>query len=147
MKKILISLIFILASAGSACAVVREGYIVFANMSNSEYSDFIYSSFNDDDTDFWWNDYKIDRPEYAPYLATIAEYQDFNSFSAMLMALDSGKIDRIELEQPAAEYLLSLKGNDEKYVPYLITKGVTYYLSMGFNITRRATAFTFCSQK
>lgn len=132
MKKILISLIFVLIAASSAFAVVREGYIAFANMSNEEYSDFMYSAFNDDDSEFWWADYKIDRPEYAPYLDTVSEYHDFTSFSAMLMALDAGKIDRMELEQPVAEYLLRLKGNDEKYIPYLITKGVTYYLSMGF---------------
>ena len=48
------------------------------------------------------------------------------------MALDAGKIDTMELAGVVGEYLLRLKGNNEKYLPYIFSTGVTYYLSMGF---------------
>ena len=50
----------------------------------------------------------------------------------LIMALDAGKIDTMELAGVVGEYLLRLKGNNEKYLPYIFSTGVTYYLSMGF---------------
>ena len=46
------------------------------------------------------------------------------------MALDGGTIDRVEFPQPAGEYLL--RHNANKYITYVLTNGVNYYLSMGF---------------
>ena len=132
MKKILISFLLLLTVTGTAFAVVREGHIAYANMDNKEYSDFMSNSIDEEDYKSWWTDYKIDRPEYKPYVTTKVEYESFGSLTGMFMALEAGKIDRMELDQPVAEYFFKLKGNNEKYIPYIITKGVTYYLSMGF---------------
>lgn len=131
MKKILISLLLLLAVVGAASAAIREGHISYANMDNEEYSHFI-SNIPDKDYKSWWIYYKIDRPEYAPYITSEVEYKSFGSLARMLMALEAGKIDRMEVDLPVAEYFFKLKGNSNKYVPYIITKGVNYYLSMGF---------------
>jgi len=132
MKKILVSLLLLLSVTWgvTASAAVREGHLAYSNMDGEEYIDFITDLSNDY---LPWNFYKIDRLEYLPYLGISTEAQDFNSLTEMLMALDAGKINIIELQQPVAEYFFKLKGNNEKYIPYVITKGVTYYLSMGFN--------------
>ena len=132
MKKIFVSLLLLLSLTWgvTAFADVREGYISYAGMTAEEYKNFTSFSL---DNNYLWLDYRIDRPEYALYSAPIAdEYQNFDSFVDMLMALDAGKIDRMELSQPVAEYFFKLKGSTEKYVLYLIKRGVTYYLSMGF---------------
>ena len=130
MKKILISFLLLLIAVGSASAVVRQGQISYANMNVEEYDNFISESLSNDE--YVWNNYKIDDPEYAPYISTRADSVPFDSFVEMLMALDAGKIDRMELQQPVAEYFLKIKGNDEKYLPYIFSRGVMYYLSMGF---------------
>lgn len=131
MKKLLIAILTLLVTISSASATVREGHLAYSQMTVEEYDKFFSDSFANAD-DYVWLDYKIDKPEYAPYLPTLAEYQDFSSFVDMLMALDTSKIDRMELPQPVAEYFFKLAGNREKYIPYIITKGVTYYMSMGF---------------
>ena len=133
MKKILISLLLLLSVTWgvTASASVRQGQLFHSNMTAEECYNFFSQALSNDD-EYVWDNYKIDRPEYAPYVSTLAECEYFDSLSEMLMALDSSKIDRIELCQPVAEYFFKLKGNNEKYVPYVITKGVTYYLSMGF---------------
>lgn len=113
----------------TASAAVREGHLAYSNMDGEEYTDFITDLSNDC---LPWNFYKIDRLEYLPYLGISTEAQDFNSLTEMLMALDAGKIDRMELPQPVAEYFFKLNGNEEKYVTYMITKNVTYYIAMGF---------------
>ena len=133
MKKLLIAFLLLLSvTLGSvnAFALPKEGYLDYSNMSSEEYDKFISDSLSNDE--YIWNDYKIDAPEYAPYISTKAEYVPFDSFIEMIMALDAGKIDRMELDQPVAEYFFKLKGNNEKYLTYVITSGVTYYLSMGF---------------
>ncbi len=139
MKKILVSLLLLLSvtwGGVTASAAVREGYISYSNVSNEEYNEFISNtfkgSFSWDQHDIVWTQYSIDRPEYKPYLSTLAEVQNFDSLSEMLMALDAGKIDRMELAQPVSEYFFKIKGNNEKYIPYLSVGGVQYYLSMGF---------------
>ncbi len=131
MKKILVSLLLLLSVTWgvTASAAVREGHLAYSNMDGEEYIDFITDLSNDY---LPWNFYKIDRLEYLPYLGISTEAQDFNSLTEMLMALDAGKIDRMELPQPVAEYFFKLNGNEEKYVTYMITKNVTYYIAMGF---------------
>ena len=134
MKKILFSLFLILIVAGSASAAVREGYLSFSGMGNEEYNDFISDTISNDE--YVWRNYIIDEAEYERVIGNFLKEEVLTSFvslTEMLMALDAGKIDIIELQQPVAEYFFKLKGNNEKYIPYVITKGVTYYLSMGFN--------------
>ena len=133
MKKILISVLLIFVAVCSASAAYREGHLTFSGMDNEEYVKFMYEAFNNGD-DYVWNDYRIDRPEYAQYRVSTPEAQafEFDSLAEMIMALDAGKIDTMELPEAVAKYLLRLKGNNEKYLPYIFSTGVTYYLSMGF---------------
>lgn len=142
----------------SGTAVVREGHLAYADMSDEEYFKFLSEASNGDnnpdntpdntpDKDhnnngsnngaatgsvYVWNDYGTDRPEYAPYLTKVPEPHGFDSLTEMIMALDADKIDCMELASVVGEYFLRLKGNKEKYFPYMFTTGVTYYLSMGF---------------
>ena len=131
MKRVLISFLLLLAAIGVASAAVSEGHISFGNVDDEEYSNFM-SHIPEEKYKSWWTDYKIDHPEYEPYLTNEVEYKSFESLTSMLMALEAGKIDRVELDQPVAEYFFKIKGNREKYVPYIIANGITYYLSMGF---------------
>lgn len=131
MKKILLSILLLLVVAGSASAVVREGHLTYAGMNDEEYFKFLSEASNNGD-DYVWNDYIIDRPEYAPYITRVPETHGFDSLAEMLMALDAGKIDYMELGRFVGEYILRLKGNSEKYAAYMFSTGVTYYLSMGF---------------
>ena len=135
MKKIVfISLLALLVMdslfAVCSAAGVREGHLTYSGMNDEEYSKFL-SEVSDND-DYVWNDYRIDRPEYAPYLTRVPEPYGFDSLTEMLMALDADKIDGIELGRFVGEYLLRLKGNKDKYMLYMASTGVTYYLSMGF---------------
>ena len=130
MKKILISILLLLVAAGSASAISRDGYLAFGNMTTEELSRYISDAVSNDE--YAWELYTIDRPEYAPYLTAVGEDHSFNSLAEMLMALDAGKIDTMELQQPTAEYFFKLKGNNDKYIPYVIARGVKYYLAMGF---------------
>ncbi|MBR1485786.1 MAG: transporter substrate-binding domain-containing protein, partial [Synergistaceae bacterium] len=133
MKKIWVSLLLLLAVAGSASAGYREGHIAYAGMTVEEYNSFVPDLLSNDA--YVWHNYKIDDPEYARLIGNFLKPESlipFDSFSEMLMALDAGKIDIMELSQPVAEYFFKLKGNNEKYLPYVITQGVMYYLSMGF---------------
>ncbi|MBQ7215124.1 MAG: transporter substrate-binding domain-containing protein [Synergistaceae bacterium] len=50
----------------------------------------------------------------------------------MVMALDAGKVDRIEFPEPVGKYFLRQNNNTAKYVIYWLAQGVDYYLSMGF---------------
>lgn len=112
-------------------ARVREGHLTYSNMTIDEYDNFISETI--DNNEYPWINYKIDSPKYAPRVPNEeAEYLDFSSFSEMLMALDADKIDCMELPQPVAEYFFKSRVNRGKYLPYMITRGVTYYLSMGF---------------
>ena len=131
MKKISLSILLLLLVAGSASAAVREGHLAYSGMNEEEYFEFLSEASNNGD-DYVWNDYGIDRPEYAPYMTRVPETQGFDSLAEMLMALDAGKIDCMELAGVVGEYILRLKGNSEKYVAYMFSRGVTYYLSMGF---------------
>ena len=136
MKKILVPLLaLLLVTWGGviASAAVREGYLSFSGMGNEEYNDFISDTISNDE--YVWRNYIIDEAEYERVIGNFLKEEVLTSFvslTEMLMALDAGKIDIIELQQPVAEYFFKLKGNNEKYIPYVITKGVTYYLSMGF---------------
>ena len=131
MKRVLISFLLLLAAIGVASAAVSEGHISFGNVDDEEYNNFM-SHIPEEKYKSWWTDYKIDHPEYEPYLTNEVEGKSFESLTSMLMALEAGKIDRVELDQPVAEYFFKIKGNREKYVPYIIANGITYYLSMGF---------------
>ncbi|MBR1438428.1 MAG: hypothetical protein IJ587_07810, partial [Synergistaceae bacterium] len=117
MKKFLISVLLLLVAAGSASAVIREGHLTYSGMNDEEYFKFLAEALDNGD-DYVWNDYKIDRPEYAPYIVSLPEAQGFDSLAEMIMALDAGKIDRMELGRVVAEYFFKIKGNSVKYLPY-----------------------------
>ncbi len=135
MKKILVSLLALLSVTWwvTPSVAYREGHIMYSGMTVEEYNNFVPNLVSNDE--YIWCNYKIDNPEYENIIGNFLEPEaliPFISLSEMLMALDAGKINIIELQQPVAEYFFKLKGNNEKYIPYVITKGVTYYLSMGF---------------
>ena len=110
----------------SVRARVREGHLTYSNMTIDEYDNFISETI--DNNEYPWINYKIDSPKYAPRVPNEeAEYLDFSSFSEMLMALDADKIDCMELPQPVAEYFFKSRVNRGKYLPYMMTRGVTYY--------------------
>ena len=69
-------------------------------------------------------------PEYSRYIETDADIYRFDSFMEMIIALDAGKIDRMELIQPVGEYFLRM--NAEKYITFVLTKSAIHYISMGF---------------
>ena len=129
-----------IASAASTTAsttvdsgtVVREGHLTYSGMNDEEYSKFLSEVSDDNNGSYVWTDYGIDRPEYAPYLTRVPEPHDFDSLTEMIMALDADKIDCMELARFVGEYFLRLKGNNDKYVLYMASTSVTYYLSMGF---------------
>ena len=135
MKKLLAMLLVLALCAGCAFADgaaprrIKQGNLSILNMSEAEYKDFLENGQNDN----VWVFYPISMPEYSMYVDLDARDVDvytFSSFSELLMALDGGTIDRVEFPQPSGEYLL--RHNADKYITYVLTNGVNYYLSMGF---------------
>ena len=137
MKKVLVVLLVLLC-IGTAFAEEEttrkliEGHLAFAGMSAEEYHEFIINALNTNS--YVWTNYFIGLPEYSQYCKDESDiFMDFDSMADMILALDAGKIDDMELPQPVGEYLLRQNGNAEKYIPYAISQGINYYLSMGFS--------------
>ena len=138
MKKALAVLLLLALSAGAcsaegeAPAKVVEGVLAYSNMSVEEYAEFTSEELSPDIVvDFI--DYKLVDPRYSVFMKVPAgTYEYFDSISEMIMALDAGKITRMELAQPVGNYFLSQSSNSRKYIPYMYTQGVVYHLSMGF---------------
>ena len=134
MKKLLAALLVLAVFAGGVAAEektprkVREGYLRYAGISDEEYSNFV----DEANTENFWNYYNLADPRYSAYTAIDAEYVPFDSFTDMIMALDAGKIDRMEMMECTGAYLLKQGNNSEKYINYIYLTGVNYYVSMGF---------------
>lgn len=108
---------------------VREGLLVYSNMSPEEYGDFLDESLPKN----LWNIYGNCDPAYSAYINPNADvHETFESVTEMIMALDAGKVDRIEFIEPVGKYFLRQNNKTGKYVPYWLAQGVNYYLSMGF---------------
>ena len=143
MKKLLAVVLLLALCSGYACAEgevpgkIRTGYLSSSGISAKEYDELIEDCLSNDR--YPWTNYINGLPEYLPYLLprTDKNYEtdamvDFDSINEMLMALDAGKIDEIEIPSPVGKYLLRQTGNADKYVTLAYTQGVDYYLSMGF---------------
>ena len=136
MKKLFSVLLLLALCAGCGFAEGEkkdkfvEGILAHANISAEEYKDFAYEAFSHD----VWNVYSNINPAYSIYANKVpGPYVAFDSVTDMLMALDAGKIEIMELPEHVGRYLLSQNGNAEKYIPYAYENGVNYYMSMGFN--------------
>ena len=138
MKKlsaVLIMLVFCAGCAfaeGEASRKVREGTLAYSNMTIEQYKDFI----DEAQSQNVWNYYLLHDPKYSEYVAAmVTQYIDvytFDSMSEMIMALNAGKIDTMELSSPVGEYFMKQNNNADKYITFIYTQGVNYYLSMGF---------------
>ena len=134
MKKILAVILVLAVFAGTSFAEektprkIREGFIRYAGISTEEYSNFV----DEANTSNFWNYYNLADPAYAEYTAIDAEYVPFDSLADMIMALDAGKIDRMEMIDFAGAYFLRQGNNSEKYINYQYLTGFSSYLSMGF---------------
>ena len=135
MKKLLAVLLVVAMSCsmcfaeGEAPLKVREGILAYSNMTTDEYASFLEEGVSQN----VWKEYALTEPEYFTLKKDppdVIEY--FASFNEMMMALDAGKIDRMELPKPAGEYFMRQNNNTSKYIPYFYAHGVNYYLSMGF---------------
>ena len=136
MKKFLAAIFMLTLFAGVCFAenddeLLREGLLSHANVSPEEYGKYLDKVLIDN----IWNYYVLYAPEYpAKYFKLKADVHTFfDSISEMLMALNAGKIDRIEMPEPVGKYFLAQDNNAEKYITYYFGSGVNYYLSMGFN--------------
>lgn len=143
MKKLSAVLLLLALCSGYACAEgevpgkIRTGYLSSSGISAEEYDELIEDCLSNDR--YPWTNYINGLPEYLPYLLprTDKNYEtdamvDFDSINEMLMALDAGKIDAIEIPSPVGKYLLRQTVNAGKYVTLIYSQGVDYYLSMGF---------------
>ena len=134
MKKLLAALLVLALCAGCAFAEgeaprkIRIGYISSSGVSAEDYDEFIEDSVSNGS--YAWTQYIINLPEYLPYEAVVMI--DFASLNEMIMALDAGKIDAMEVAQPVGKYFLRQTINADKYVTLAYLQGVDYYLSMGF---------------
>ena len=97
-------------------------------MSTEEYGEFVIESREQN----VWNIYVNLHPAYSLYVKPSDVQEYFDSVSEMIMALDAGKIDRMEFPQSVGEYFMRQGNNMSKYVPYGYVWGMNYYLSMGF---------------
>ena len=136
MKKLL-AVLLVLSCIGTAFAEEEttrklvEGHLAHAGMSAEEYHEFLINALNNNS--YVWTNYFIGLPEYSQYCKDESDiFMYFDSFVDMILALDSGKIDDMELPEPVGEYFLRQSNNAEKYIPYAISRGIDYYLSMGF---------------
>ena len=134
MKKFLAAIFMLTLFAGVCFAenkneLVREGILSHANVSLEEYDKFIDTAQADD----MWDYYKLDDPKYpAKYFKMAADRIFFDTVAEMIMALNAGKIDRMEMPEPVGKYFLHQDNNVDKYITYSYATGVNYYLSMGF---------------
>ena len=134
MKKFLAAIFMLTLFAGVCFAenkneLVREGILSHANVSLEEYGKFIDVALN------MWDYYTLDDPKYPEkyFKLNADERTFFDTVAEMIMALNSGKIDRMEMAEPVGKYFLAQDNNAEKYITYLYANGVKYYLSMGFS--------------
>ena len=136
MKKLL-AVVLLLALCAGACFAegvkggtrkVIEGTLAYAGMSTEEYGEFVIESREQN----VWNIYVNLHPAYSLYVKPSDVQEYFDSVSEMIMALDAGKIDRMEFPQSVGEYFMRQGNNMSKYVPYGYVWGMNYYLSMGF---------------
>ncbi|MBQ7221378.1 MAG: transporter substrate-binding domain-containing protein [Synergistaceae bacterium] len=136
MKKAVVVLLVLALCAGCAFAEeeatrkVKEGTLTYSNMSPEEYGDFLDVNLSQN----VWNIYVNNHPAYSAYIKTNADiHETFDTVTEMVMALDAGKVDRIEFPEHVGKYFLRQADNANKYVPYWYAQGVNYYLSMGFS--------------
>ena len=136
MKKFLVAIFMLTLFAGACFAenkneLVREGILSHANVSLEEYDKFLDTALADD----MWNHYMLDDPKYpAKYFKLNADERTFfDTVAEMIMALNAGKIDRMEMPEPVGKYFLNQDNNVDKYITYGYATGVNYYLSMGFS--------------
>ncbi|MBQ7068728.1 MAG: transporter substrate-binding domain-containing protein [Synergistaceae bacterium] len=133
MKKFLVA-IFVLALFVGVCFAENgnelTGLLSHANVSHEEYDKFIDTAQADD----VWDYYALDDPKYpAKYFKLKTDFIFFDTVAEMIMALNSGKIAKMEMAEPVGKYFLAQDNNAEKYITYIYANGVNYYLSMGFN--------------
>ena len=118
------------AGGGGSKPLVKEGVLAYSNMSAEGYSSFLNEAVSANT----WSFYNISDPAYADYLVPAPDTSEFfDSLTDMLMALDAGRINFMEMPLPVGEYFLSLPSNSDKYITYYRASGVDYYLSMGFS--------------
>ena len=135
MKKLLAVMLLLTVSAGACFAegssktLVKEGILAYSNMSTEDYAQFLGEGLSQN----VWNIYELDSPEYSAFVNIPADtFEYFDSVTEMIMALDAGKIDRMEFTRPVGEYFMKQGDNASKYITYTYLQGVDYYLSMGF---------------
>ncbi|MBQ7215125.1 MAG: transporter substrate-binding domain-containing protein [Synergistaceae bacterium] len=136
MKKVLAVILVLAVFAGRAFAEekttrkIREGFLRYAGISTEEYSKFVEEA----DSQNFWDYYNLADPRYSAYTASDAEYEyvPFDSLTDMIMALDAGKIDRMEMVDCTGAYFLRQGNNSEKYINYQYLTGLNSYLSIGF---------------
>ena len=108
---------------------IIEGTTALCGVSSEEYAAFIDDALSEN----FWKFYVTDDKRYSDYIKQDAdEYVIFDSLTEMIMALDAGRVDRIEFQQPVGEYFMKQGDNANKYVILFYLQGVDYYLSMGF---------------
>ena len=107
---------------------VRIGFLDSPSVSSEEFSNIIDEANRPD----FWNYYNISDPQYAPYTTLAIELVPFDSLVDMIMALDAGKIDTIEMLDCMGKYFFKQGNNADKYITYQYLTGLDSYLSMGF---------------
>ena len=139
MKKFLVAIFMLTLFAGVCFAegtgfvtrLVREGTLAYSNMAPEKNGNLRYDVFSNN----VWNFYKLANSKYpAMYFDEDSDVVSFfDSISEMLMALNSGRIERIEFPKPVGEYFLNQNKNSDEYVALYYAEGVNdYCLSMGF---------------
>ena len=118
MKKFLVAIFMLTLFAGACFAenkneLVREGILSHANVSLEEYDKFIDTAL----AHGMWDFYMLDNPKYpAKYFKLNADERTFfDTVAEMIMALNAGKIDRMEMPEPVGKYFLAQDNNAEKY--------------------------------
>ena len=141
MKKLLAVLLVLALCIGTAFAEeaaarkIVEGHLSYAAVSAEELHEFLITALNNNS--YVWTNYFIGLPEYSQDRKDEPDItMEFESMADIVMALDAGKIDDMELPKPVGEYFLRQGSNADKYIPYIISvisNGIKYYLSMGFS--------------
>ncbi len=136
MKKLLAALLLLALPSGACFAdgggsnpPVRQGVLAYSNMSVENYAEFLGEGLRQ----YVWKKYVLDEPTYYAFMKDPPDtIEYFDSFTEMIMALDAGKIERIEFIRPVGEYFLRQGNNADKYITYIGAQGWDYYLSIGF---------------
>ena len=137
MKKLSAALLVLALCAGACFAdegddskhLIRDGMLAYSNMSTEEYAKFLDEGLSQK----VWRHYKLHDPEYSTFMKILPDSNEyFDSLNEMIMALDAGRIDRMEMPQPVGKYFLKQGYNSSKYINYGFAQGFDYYLSMGF---------------